>query len=101
MSRVTPFRESVLRGFFLGDVEASDLGRHAVGCVERVNDAFEKVHIKRENHCDFTLTSGMVLQLCGAAISGDLPLQALPIIAFLLHAGTFNWGEDDTPSGEL
>jgi hypothetical protein len=101
MSRLTPFRESVLRGFFLGDVEAADLGRQAMVCIERVDEISVNVHLRREENGDFVLTTPMVVQLCEVAISGELPYEALPAIAFILYAGTFNWGEDNTPSGEL
>lgn len=100
MSRITPFRESVLRRFFAGDVSARDLGSEAIACVERVDDHAINIHMKREKNDDFVLTRRMVLQLCEAAISDNLPYDALPTIAFILHAGSFTWEEDESAVGD-
>lgn len=100
MSRITPFKESVLRGFFAGDVKPADLGHQAIACVERIDEISVNVHMKREKNDDFVLTSQVVLRLCEAAISGDLPLEALPTLAFILEAGSFEWGEEDIQAGE-
>lgn len=96
MSTIRPLCESTLRGFFLDEVTATELRERVASCVEHLNATEHVVHLRRDLSADFPVTRSHLLKLCQSALDGDLPPDALPIIAFALHATDhFLWDSDE------
>jgi hypothetical protein len=87
-------KESDIRGFFDGDVDATWLGR----VLEDDSAATELVADLDEAVC---LTPEEMRRLCDAHIDGGLPADGLQAVAgLILESDNFGWNEG-TPEGEL
>jgi hypothetical protein len=94
-------KELTLRLFFEGKASAADLERDTSGSVERSVDGngtqFGR-HRITDMAGEFTVTTGHMLRLVDAVISGELSSDALDAVAFCLEASDrFIWDieEDD------
>ena len=87
-------RESDIRSFLDGDVDAAWLSRVLEGdasATELVADLDEAV----------CLTPGEMRRLCDAHLDGGLPVDGLQVVAgLILESDNFGWDES-TPEGEL
>ena len=87
-------KESELRSFFQGDVDATWLGR----ALERGNAANSLV---TDLKSPVRLTSDEMVRLCDAHIDGRLSSDELQAVAgLILESDNFAWDED-SPEGEL
>jgi hypothetical protein len=87
-------RESDIRSFFEGDVDAAWLSRvleeDEAAATELVADLEEAV----------CLTPGEMRRLCDAHLDGGLPVDGLQAVAgLILESDNFGW--DEGPEGEL
>ena len=87
-------KESDIRGFLDGDIDASRLGsalEDDAACTELVADLDEAV----------CLTPGEMRRLCDAHLDGGLPADGLQAVAgLILESDNFGWDEG-SPQGEL
>ena len=87
-------KESDIRSFFEGDVDATWLGR----ALEDDTAATELVADLEDAVC---LTPEEMRRLCDAHLSGGLPVDGLQVVAgLILESDNFAWDEE-TPEGEL
>ncbi|MGE5113965.1 MAG: hypothetical protein ACM3JB_24145 [Acidobacteriaceae bacterium] len=94
-------REQKLRDFFEGKASATELARDVEGSTSTTG-MFSKVSIEDMTEA-FTVSSGMVVRLCDAVLSGDLPASDLRTIGFALQASDkFEWdGDEDEVLAEV
>jgi hypothetical protein len=87
-------KESEIRSFFEGDVDAAWLSR----VLENDGSATELVADLDESVC---LTPGEIRRLCDAHLDGGLPVDGLQAVAgLILESDNFGWDES-TSEGEL
>ena len=87
-------RESDIRSFLDGDVDAAWLSR----VLEEGSNATELVADLEQAVC---LTPGEMRRLCDAHLDGGLPVDGLQAVAgLILESDNFGWDES-TPDGEL
>ena len=87
-------RESDIRSFLDGDVDAAWLSR----VLEDGSNATELVADLEEAIC---LTPGEMRRLCDAHLDGGLPVDGLQAVAgLILESDNFGWDES-SPDGEL
>jgi hypothetical protein len=87
-------KESDLRSFFEGDVDATWLGR-------ALEDDDEATSLVTDLDSPARLTSTEILRLCDAHLDGALTADELQAVAgLILESDNFAWDED-TPEGEL
>ena len=92
--------ESLLRDFFLGAVNASALRADLVGTVTRTShDVFS--HRVVDMDSDFAVSTGHLIALCDAALSGELsPIELSAIATCMELSDRFQW-DSGTPEGEV
>jgi hypothetical protein len=87
-------RESDLRSFFEGDVDATWLGR-------ALEDDHEATTLINDLDRPALLRSAEILRLCDAHLDGALSTDELQAVAgLILESDNFAWDED-SPEGEL
>ncbi|HEV1995622.1 MAG TPA: hypothetical protein VGR03_14925 [Candidatus Acidoferrum sp.] len=88
-------RETVLRDFLLGRVTATALARDILGSTKRVEPIKFLVEIEDMDE-EFWISREMLVSLCEAVLSAELPPQELSTIGFALVAsGKFAWDAED------
>ncbi len=87
-------KESDIRSFLDGDVDAAWLGR-------RLEDASSATELVADLTGSVRLTPEEIRRLCDAHLAGGLPVDGLQAVAgLILESDNFAWDED-TPEGEL
>jgi hypothetical protein len=88
-------RETILAGFFLGEVRATELAQDVAGSEEQLDGKRRHVYIQ-EMDADFVVTREMAIALCDAVLRQELKPEALHSIGFaLITSERFQWNEDD------
>jgi hypothetical protein len=95
--RVGLVKEATLRDFFSGTGSADSLAAEVREAVEQLSATSRRVRIQDLLPGeDLTITAGMLVRLCDAALAGALSGSALEIIAFAIVASDhLHWEEDD------
>ena len=92
--------ESVLRDYFLGQINASRLGEDlAESIVQTSHDVF--THYVNEMDGDFQVDPAHLVKLCDAVLSGDLAPDNLEIIGYCLVTSDHFFWEQESAHGEL
>jgi hypothetical protein len=87
--------EETLRRFFVGEVCPAELAADVAGSTKRVTNLVSWQKIEDMNAL-FAVTRPMLIALCDAALSGELPPEALHEIGFALAASDhFFWDADN------
>jgi hypothetical protein len=88
-------REIVLRDFFLGSVTPSALAQDISGSKKKIGPVTWLVEIE-DMESDFSVTREMLVSLCNAVLSGQIPAEELSTIGFALVASdNFKWDGED------
>jgi hypothetical protein len=88
-------RETVLRDFFLGSATPLELATDVLGSTKKVGPISFVVEIE-DMGGEFVVTREMLVSLCNAVLSGQLPPQELSAIGFaLLASDHFLWEAED------
>jgi hypothetical protein len=88
-------REIVLRNFFSGRATALELARDVLGSTKKMGPISFVVEIEDMGE-EFLVTRPMLVLLCDAVLSGQLPPQELSAIGFALVASeSFTWNTED------
>lgn len=87
-------REEILKEFFLGRKNASELAADVCGSTKNFNQLVSRVEIEDMDEL-FAVNREMLIALCDAVLSGSLPAQELRTIGFALVASNrFEWDGD-------
>jgi hypothetical protein len=88
-------REIVLRDFFLGRITPSALAKDVEGSKKKVGPINWVVEIE-DMESQFQVTPQMLVSICDAVLSGQLPNENLSVIGFALVASDhFEWDAED------
>jgi len=88
-------REIVLRDFFLGLATPVDLAQDVRASTKKLGPISFVVEIE-DMEREFSVTREMLVSLCDAVLSGQLPAQELSAIGFALASSeTFAWDTED------
>src|SRR5713101_7110723 len=88
-------REIVLRDFFLGRARPLELARDVFGSTKKVGPISFVLEVE-DMQDEFLVTREMLVSLCDAVLSGQLPPQELSAIGFALVAShSFVWDAED------
>lgn len=92
--------ESVLRDYFVGQIDTSLLAKDLKGSVVQTSyDVF--THYVNEMDGEFRVNPSHLVKLCDAVLAGDLPPGDLSIIGYcLVTSDHFSW-EQDSKDGDL
>jgi hypothetical protein len=87
-------RESVLREFFSGLISPQALAEDVKGSTKQITNIESVVEIE-DMQGPFRISRGMLVSLCDAVLSGELPPTDLAAIGFALMASeAFEWDDD-------
>jgi hypothetical protein len=90
-------KEATLRDFFYGTLSAARLAAEVRDAVEPLSLARRRVHIEDLPGDErLTVTAPMLVRLCDAVLTRELPGPALEVVAFaVIVSDHMHWAEDD------
>ncbi len=90
-------KEATLRDFFIGAAPVDKIREEVEGAFEHQSAQYHRVHIQDlTGDEEFIVTPPMLVRLCDAVLTGELPGPALEPIAFAIIASDhLHWTEDD------
>lgn len=93
-------REAVLAEYFNGSRSAASLQAELQRCARRISEVETSYKIEDMTE-DFLVTREMLVEICEAALRGDLQLEALKTIGFIVIASNhYHWAEVDEQVAE-
>jgi hypothetical protein len=89
--------EATLRDFFQGKSSVAELAAEAVASTQQVGPQTFHVHVvELEGDEEFVIDAPMLVRLCDAVLTGNLPATCLEPIGFALVCSEhFHWVEED------